>query len=96
MAGRVCEICGTEATSNGEPDVKLDRVLIGERLFALCQEHHRQIESAGVRDLPQLFELFREPGGRRGTPERRSPLDRRVFPPRPEGRRAGKDRRAPG
>ena len=77
------------------PGAKLGRVLIGERVIALCEEHRRHVLGARVQNLAHLFELFQEPGGRRSAPERRSPLDRRVFPPRPEGRRGGKDRRVP-
>ena len=53
-----------------------------------------------VAAMPETFEDLRAlfTGAtldeRRAPLERRDPLDRRVFPPRPEGRRVGQGRRA--
>jgi hypothetical protein len=49
---------------------------------------------ADTKSLDVLRELFQEPEGRRSFVDRRSPLDRRLFPPRPEGRRASAGRRS--
>jgi len=91
---RVCEICEARgAALDQEPSGKLTRLLLDDRVLALCDEHHAQVRAAKVRHLAELFELFREPDGQRAALSRRSPVDRRVFPPRPEGRRRGRERR---
>lgn len=92
MAGRTCEIClaiGT-AVDRGLP---LTRVLIEDRIVALCEAHSAEVQQARVTTLAELAELFRERTGLRTALPRRSPLDRRVFPPRPEGRRRQGGRR---
>ena len=73
--------------------LKLRRVLLDGRIVALCEEHARLARSASVESLGELSRLFTEPDGRRSLLPRRSPLDRRVFPARPEGRRASFGRR---
>jgi len=94
MAPRVCEICSSVGSTAAEgATAPLTRVLIEDRIVALCVDHLAQVERAGVERLSQLFELFPEPTGQRRAPERRSPLDRRIFPARPEGRRRGSGRR---
>jgi len=90
MAARVCEICSVGSTGQGRA---VTRVLIEDRIVALCDDHLAEVERAGVERLSQLFELFPEPTGQRRAPERRSALDRRIFPARPEGRRRGEGRR---
>ncbi|HLV68635.1 MAG TPA: hypothetical protein VKY73_22615 [Polyangiaceae bacterium] len=70
------------------------RLLVGTRIVALCQSHAECVERNGVADLEALRALFTEADGRRSLIERRAPLDRRVFPPRPEGRRRGNGRRS--
>jgi hypothetical protein len=68
-------------------------VLVGERIVLLCDEHAAEVRKKGGIDVPELREAFMEPGGRRSVVDRRSPLDRRIFPPRPEGRRHDDGRR---
>ena len=75
------------------PRKRIRRVLIGERIVALCDAHADELRRAGIDDLEALYEVFQEPGGQRSLVSRRAPLDRRVFPPRPEGRRRGDGRR---
>lgn len=70
------------------------RLVIGERLVALCEEHARTVLAADVRDVDSLQGLFKETNGQRSAVDRRSPLDRRVFPPRPERRRHNLGRRS--
>ena len=82
---RVCEVCGVSGAAA--------QVLIEDRAVTLCDTHLAAVERAGVARLSELFELFPEPTGQRRAPERRSPLDRRIFPARPEGRRRGAGRR---
>ena len=72
---------------------KLRRVLFDGRIVALCDEHARLARSASVETISELSRLFTEAEGRRSLVPRRSPLDRRVFPARPEGRRAALGRR---
>jgi hypothetical protein len=90
---RRCEVCVNHpeaAKSRG----KLRRVLVEMRVVALCEEHAEIVARSGVETLAELHALFPEPGGARSLIARRAPLDRRVFPPRPEGRRRNSGRRA--
>lgn len=90
---RRCEIC--EARGESSPSTgKLRRLLVGERIVALCMHHAEAAESFEASTLERLRVLFSEPGGRRSLLDRRSPLDRRVFPVRPEGRRGSGGRRS--
>lgn len=92
---RRCEVCAS-ATAGVAPEagrVKLRRLLVGTRIVALCERHAQLASMAHAAELPELRALFPEPNGRRSLLPRRSPLDRRVFPPRPEGRRASSGRR---
>jgi hypothetical protein len=59
----------------------------------LCAEHAEAARAASVETLSELKALFPEPTGKRSLVDRRAPLDRRVFPPRPEGRRRAPDGR---
>ncbi|HEY3497482.1 MAG TPA: hypothetical protein VGK73_22450 [Polyangiaceae bacterium] len=86
-----CEVC--EAL--GRPGSgRAKRVLVGERLVALCASHARVASSLPVAGVEELRRVFRESGGKRSLVERRQALDRRVFPARPEGRRRNGGRRA--
>ena len=90
---RHCEVCATE--SGGQrPTPRLRRLLLDGRIVSLCERHARSARDHGVETLAALRELFREASGRRSAVARRAPLDRRVFPPRPEGRRKSGGRRA--
>jgi hypothetical protein len=84
-----CEVCETL----GRPKTKGKRVLVGERLVALCPAHARVLASLPVAGVDELRTLFRENGGKRSLVERRQSLDRRIFPVRPEGRRRNDGRR---
>lgn len=95
-----CAVCREQST---QPD-GMSKVVIEGRALTLCRDH----AAAVVAVMPETFEdlraIFAGAGvdldGPGHTPERRSPLDRRaaddrrVFPPRPEGRRRGGGRRA--
>jgi hypothetical protein len=87
----------------------MSRVLVEGRTLELCRTHVSTVVAAMPEtfdDLRALFVGFVGAGDRldatadRPAVERRSPLsrrvpeDRRVFPPRPEGRRASGGRRA--
>jgi hypothetical protein len=86
-----CEVCETLGRTHPE---RAKRVLVGERLVALCGSHARVLSSLPVESLSELRRLFRESGGKRSLLERRQELDRRVFPARPEGRRRNGGRRS--
>ncbi|MGC4090313.1 MAG: hypothetical protein QM756_21030 [Polyangiaceae bacterium] len=87
---RRCEVCQAQGEAGTG---KLRRLLIGERIVALCASHAAQAEATDADSIEQLRATFPEPNGRRSLVDRRSPLDRRVFPARPEGRRAQAGRR---
>jgi hypothetical protein len=87
---RNCEICAARSLFEGRGaprKQRLVRLVVYERIIALC-EHHAALakEARTVEDLRGAFS--EASGGRRSLVDRRSPLDRRLFPPRPEGRRA--------
>jgi hypothetical protein len=82
-----CEACactGELGSGPAEPQA------LGERLVWLCEAH--RAKARGADSAEALRAIFREPGGQRGLVPRRAE-DRRVFPPRPEGRRKGTGRR---
>jgi hypothetical protein len=93
---RCCEIC---ASRQGKPPARLSspgkirRVLVEERIVSLCEEHAARYRLSGCTTVSELYALFPETNGRRSLISRRAPLDRRVFPARPEGRRHNVGRR---
>lgn len=94
---RCCEVCaalGAGEPGGGSARPKLRRVLVEDRIVALCDVHADAVAEDGITTLAGLRGLFPEPLGRRSLVSRRSPLDRRVFPVRPEGRRRSFGRRA--
>jgi hypothetical protein len=70
------------------------RLVFGERVIHLCPVHARVALRAEPLTLEALRELFRVEGEKRSPLPRRAIQDRRMFPPRPEGRRASDGRRA--
>jgi hypothetical protein len=72
---------------------RVRRVLVGDRVIALCEEHFKLLHLADVQSVEQVRALFMENVGMRSLVSRRAPLDRRAFPPRPEGRRRDVGRR---
>jgi hypothetical protein len=68
--------------------------LVGTRLVTLCTSHARVVPSLDPAGIEELRRAFQERKGQRSLLDRRQELDRRVFPPRPEGRRRGGGRRA--
>src|SRR5689334_20853048 len=92
-----CAVCGAyESHGTG-----MSRVVIEGRALCLCRPHAATV----VREMPATFDEMRELfigaymdvnalDERRSPITRRDPLDRRVFPPRPEGRRLASGRRA--
>jgi hypothetical protein len=92
---RRCEICEASAAGSDKApaEKKLRRVLFEERIVMLCDAHAERARSQDARTIEELRALFREVSGQRSLLSRRSPLDRRVFPARPEGRRGSGGRR---
>jgi hypothetical protein len=94
---RPCEVCSglskIGSQSESASSRKTRRVLVGERIVTLCDVHAREVRERAIESIDDLREHFPEPGGRRSLIGRRAPLDRRIFPPRPEGRRHGEGRR---
>jgi hypothetical protein len=80
----ICEICsdGTATAFDFE----------GRRV-QLCRTHADAALGAAARTFEELRGLFVEPQGRRALLTRRAKDERRVFPPRPEGRRHDDGRR---
>jgi hypothetical protein len=84
----------------------MSRVLVEGRSLELCRAHVATVVAAMPETFDELRALFVgagvDLGARAGSDalERRSPIsrrdveDRRVFPPRPEGRRMNAGRRA--
>lgn len=91
---RKCEIC--EALGKPAPSVanKMSRLLIEDRIVVLCAAHATRVRERAVSSIDELRGMFREPRGKRALLTRRAPIDRRIFPARPEGRRASSGRRA--
>jgi hypothetical protein len=89
MATR-CEVCSAIGRT---PSGRARRVVVSERILTLCRAHALVLQGLPLADTHELRALFRETGGRRSLVGRRDALDRRAFPPRPEGRRRGGDRR---
>jgi len=94
---RKCELCATLKTrvsASEHKPAKLRRVLVEDRVLALCETHAGKVKKQAPATLAALREAFTERRGQRSLLERRAPLDRRAFPARPEGRRASSGRRA--
>lgn len=94
---RHCEVCaarGSTRPASGGARARLRRILVEDRVVALCDAHAERALATGVTSIADLRRLFVESSGRRSLLARRSPLDRRVFPARPEGRRRADGRRS--
>ncbi|HEX3596710.1 MAG TPA: hypothetical protein VHU80_16480 [Polyangiaceae bacterium] len=93
---RSCEVCAhlaEQPRKPRKPPPRLRRLAVEGRIVALCDTHATAVTGANAKSLEVLRELFREADGKRSLVDRRSPLDRRLFPPRPEGRRRSTGRR---
>ena len=93
---RECEVCSSlpaETLPKGRRRARLRNVLIESRVLVLCDAHAAELIGTDIESIEGLRQHFRENEGRRSLITRRAPLDRRMFPPRPEGRRAACGRR---
>lgn len=61
--------------------------------MALCASHLTAVKRAKIKTLAALHKAFHEITGARSLVSRRAASNRRVFPARPEGRRATDGRR---
>ncbi len=82
-----CAVCGGGDSTRA----RMSRVVIQGHSLELCQPHATTVVAAMPKTFEDLLALFvdvirAEP---RSTKDRRAALDRREFPPRPEGRRLG-------
>ena len=97
-----CAVCGDRAPQGS----RMSRVVVEGRALALCKSHTATVVEAMPENFEDLRALFvgvrvdlaadapaRPAPERRSPVERRAALDRRVFPPRPEGRRMSAGRR---
>ena len=96
---RKCELCAAlktrwSASEQNPKPAKLRRVLVEDRIIALCEPHALKVRAASPASIAELRQSFHERRGKRSLLERRAPSDRRAFPARPEGRRASPGRRA--
>jgi len=83
----VCASLEPRRRPRGERARRLRRLCIERRIVALCDAHADRVRAAGVETISDLRSLFPEKDGPRSLVGRRSVVDRRLFPPRPEGRR---------
>ena len=84
----MCDVCGTP------PRSQLTQVTIEGRTFRLCRTHADLVTIDPPSTLAEAEALFGSvPLDRRSEPDRRGIQDRRMFPPRPELRRASHGRR---
>jgi len=86
----------SSAAEHGAKASKLHRILIEDRIVVLCDGHAHRVHALGIGTIEELRSRFREKGeqGKRSLISRRAPVDRRIFPARPEGRRASTGRRS--
>ncbi len=98
-----CAVCG----ANVKGGSGLARVIVEGRALSLCMDHATTVAIAMPSTFEELRALFVKTAStsddlrrlaaldeRRSPIDRRAPQDRRVFPPRIEGRRMSFGRRA--
>lgn len=89
-------MCSTLVAMGTDPVISsgpIRSVLIEDRVVALCNVHADEVLAEGLETIASLRAHFAESGGKRSLVPRRAPLNRRIFPARPEGRRLGTGRR---
>jgi hypothetical protein len=90
-----CVVCAARGKSTRPAPDKVSRVTIQKKTLLMCREHAGLVAIKMPRTWDDLRTMFSVPPDRRSPIVRRGPVveDRRVFPPRPEGRRAKNGRR---
>jgi hypothetical protein len=88
-----CLVCAAQGRVRTQPH-RVSRVTIEARSITLCRDHAAHVAIHMPETWEELRALFIAPGERRSLIPRRIDMDdRRVFPPRPEGRRRSSGRR---
>jgi hypothetical protein len=89
-----CLVCAARGSTKRPNPNRISRVTIQSRSVMLCREHAGLVAINMPKTWDELRAIFA------GSLDRRSPIprrtdydDRRVFPPRPEGRRKSYGRR---
>jgi hypothetical protein len=90
-----CVVCAARGRARRPSPDKISRVTIQHRTLLMCREHAGMVAIKMPRTWDDLRSLFSAPAERRSPIVRRTEMseDRRVFPPRPEGRRVKQGRR---
>jgi hypothetical protein len=93
-ADAFCLVCTARGSTKRPTPSRISRVTVQSRSLMLCREHAGLVAI----NMPKTWDELRAIFG--GSIDRRSPIprrveydDRRVFPPRPEGRRRTHGRR---
>jgi hypothetical protein len=90
-----CLVCTARGKKRPTPS-RASRVIIQARTVVLCREHAGMVAINMPKTWEELRAIFIATVDRRSPIPRRLENDnRRVFPPRPEGRRASYGRRKP-
>jgi hypothetical protein len=91
-----CAVCEARGNAKVPSAARLSRVTIEGRTIVLCRDHAGLVAIRMPKTWDELRSIFRPPSDKRSPIVRRRPDgdDRRVFPPRPEGRRARAGRRS--
>jgi hypothetical protein len=94
--GRQCEACSALELSGHKPlrTTRIRTLLVADRLFCFCDTHADVVRDAAPKSIEDIRDLLKEPDGLRSLMARRSDVNRRIFPPRPEGRRRSQARRS--
>jgi hypothetical protein len=88
-----CLICAARGRARTPPN-RLSRVTIEGRTLTLCRDHAARVAVRMPTTWDELRAMFIVPSDRRSPiPRRLDAAERRVFPPRPEGRRRANGRR---
>jgi hypothetical protein len=92
-----CEACSALALSGHKPlrTTQIHNLLVAGRLFRFCDAHAEVVRNVDANNIEDIRNLLKEPDGLRSLVARRSDINRRIFPPRPEGRRRSEARRSP-
>ena len=91
-----CEACSALArkAEKSTGSSRIRSLLVGGRLVRLCELHAQTLRMRNPNSVDEIREILKETDGSRSLVARRSAVNRRVFPPRLEGRRLNAGRRS--
>jgi hypothetical protein len=91
-----CLVCAARGTVKIPSPARVSKVTIQARSLVLCREHAALVAIRMPRTWAELCAIFAIAPDRRSPIPRRGPEgdDRRILPPRPEGRRRSPGRRS--